>query len=681
MANAPTATSRQSVHVFSSGKLPLGLEVLGFRGRESVSKPFTFEIDVLSTGLTQEELEGLALDLPGTLSIFRGNPRAVHGIVDRVRTSERVGVAGERRHSLRLVPRLTRLRRRITSRVFQDQSALEIVEQILAEQGLRSRLRVQGEARRREYCVQYRESDLAFVTRLLAEEGFFYTFDHPPVLGGDDAVTSMGTSEVVVIGDTPEYYPPIVGGETLIHRPGAIASAIAFDDATIDRFDVVRTVRPSRVVSRDYDFLRPTTELRDEAAVGVERTIAQSTAGGVHGQSTVYLHGGPGPESHAVPRAASSALEGLRRGAQLADATSTCARLVPGARFLLKDHEQPGLDGAWVVTRVLHRAGLGATGLSTYTNGFRCVPAGVRIRPSPPPPRVQQALESAVMVGPPGQEIHVDVLGRVKVRFHWDLDARGDDRSSCWLRVLSPWSGAGFGHQFFPRVGMEVLVGFLGGDVDRPVVLGSLYNATHPPPHALPAHATRSGIRTQSSPGGGGWNEIAFDDQKGRELVYVQAERDHHRWVKHDDQDRVDHDQGVLVGGKRQTEIGTTDDLLVGERHSVTVKNTETGTTMTADNVHSSTGAASFGLAKGDSALRATGNVDIAAGGDVSIAAAGNIGLEAGGNVKITAGGAVEVTGVVIQIVAAGPVTVTGGGPVTVEGGVVRVVGAVIEEN
>src|SRR5262249_40965481 len=148
-----------------------------------------------------------------------------------------------------------------------------------------------------------------------------------------------------------------------------------------------------------------------------------------------------------------------------------------------------------------------------YKNQFHCVPAAIAVRPKRPRPRVQQTLETATVVGPPGQEIHTDDNGRIRVRFHWDPDhARDDEQSSCWMRTMQTWAGTGFGSQFVPRVGMEVLVMFVGGDVDRPMVIGCAYNATHPHPFSLPTQKTRSGIRTQSTLGGGGFNELSFED-------------------------------------------------------------------------------------------------------------------------------------------------------------------------
>jgi type VI secretion system secreted protein VgrG len=208
-----------------------------------------------------------------------------------------------------------------------------------------------------------------------------------------------------------------------------------------------------------------------------------------------------------------------------------------------------------------------------------------------------------VVVGPPGVEQHVDALGRVRVQFHWDLAGKYDGANACWLRVAQSLAGVGWGAQFLPRVGMEVLVTFLGGDPDRPIVTGATFNATHPWPFPLPAEVTKSGLRTSSTPGGAGFHEISMDDKAGEERLFIHAQRDAERVVRRDDAETVGRDQRVRVGNDRFTEIARRDESVVGERQTNAIGGSETGTSMSAGSFQATTGSATFSLSGGDASL------------------------------------------------------------------------------
>ena len=281
-------------------------------------------------------------------------------------------------------------------------------------------------------------------------------------------------------------------------------------------------------------------------------------------------------------------LEQSRRREHVARGASFCARLHPGRRFALEDHPQEHVNREYVLTSVEHRgvARPSADAVprpAVYRNTFQCAPAEVPFVPPRPRHRVIQTCLTATVVGPGAEDIHVNAKGEIKVRFHWDRSGRGED-SSCWIRTMHAWGGTSWGTQFIPRVGMEVVVGFDEGDPDRPLVLGSVYNATHPTAFLLPNQKTRSGIRTRSSPDRNGFNELSFDDAAGSEQIYLHAERDFDSVVKHDrtarilNDDRTDvtHDRAVRVSGAqatrvtgdRTTELGSDDHLRVeGSRH------------------------------------------------------------------------------------------------------------------
>lgn len=637
---------------------PDAVSVRWLRGREAVNELYRFEVGITChhTG----ELDAQILGRPATVLVRAARGvRALHGVVARVR-AEGVAGDGSRYYVVRLVPRLALGRLRRASRIFQDASAVEVVTALATERGVPLRLRLAGTYPKRAYVVQHRETDVAFVARLCAEEGIFFYFDHPADAGGDVNVTGRGEGEVLVLSDTADYYAPLDGGEELAERPHQARGGLTGGEEAVERFAFERRLRPTAAVSRRYDFRRPLVPLTDAAGSGRARSTRLPI-------DASYFPEPELEEARPRPTPAVTLLDELRRNAACGQGESSCPRLAPGRRMVLREALVPEHAAAYAVRSVEHDgvAPAMAVGRPTYQNRFTCVPAAVPLRPRPPRPRLVQVLETATVVGPAGEEIHTDEHGRVKLRFHWDLEAgadRPEERSSAWVRVAQAWAGTGFGAQVVPRVGMEVIVGFLGGDPDEPVVAGCLYNATHPPPYPLPAHKTRSGLRTRSSPGGEGANELFFEDGKGQELFYLQAERDRQALVKHDDAEAVVGEQVLAVGQNRRATIGKVDELEVGERHIVRVKEpSRTGTSMDDEHITQTTGGATMGMAGGDASLKTNGNASIDAGGDLALSAAGNVNLSAGGDVNITAGGTVIVSGGASVVVKGADVIIIGG--------------------
>jgi type VI secretion system secreted protein VgrG len=304
-------------------------------------------------------------------------------------------------------------------------------------------------------------------------------------------------------------------------------------------FGLQRSIKPSSVHLRDYDFRRPNLVLSER--VGLQASGPPPLE--------VYQHHADYDTPDVTPDRARVFLEQAQRRAVVGSGESWVRELAPGRRFDLSAEFSPGIEGAYAVTRVVHEGHTpelsGRPAERAYRNRFECAPATALLRPRAPARKPRQVLETAVVTGPAGHEVHTDEHARVKVQFHWDLHGQRNEKSSAWLRVAQSWAGASFGSQFAPRVGMEVLVGFLGGDTDCPVVLGCLYNATHPPPFPLPADKLKSGLRTQSSPGAGGANELSFDDRAGEERICLFAERNLEEVVQHDHSTMVGHDQQI----------------------------------------------------------------------------------------------------------------------------------------
>jgi len=528
------------------------LAVLSVRGREAISELFSFEITIAaSTDVDDSTIEADLLGAPACLVMQAGAsaPRFVRGVIAAVAAQS--AVHGHRAvYCLRVVPALWLLKKQTTSRIFQDKTVPEIVATVLDKAGVTYALRLLGKYRPRTYCVQHRETHFAFVERLLAEEGIFYTFDH----GGADADT-----EVVSFADSAHLYPAIEGDPELAYRPHEGAAGMTLDEHHVQRFQLRRSLRPTSVLRRGYDFRRPALNLVAEGKL-------EDLSGGEPTRGEIYEHHEEDEEPNIRQETVNAELEQHRAGVEVAHGSSGCRRLVPGARFKLCDHDLGRLDAEYVVTSVMHEGRSPETatqGEPVYANTFECVPATVAARPPRPVRSLQQVTETAIVVGPEGQEIYTDEYGRVKVQFHWDREGKRDERSSCWIRVAQVWAGSGWGFEFIPRVGMEVIVTFLGGDVDRPVITGCVPNAINRPPFPLPENKTRSGMRTQSTPGGAGFNELSFEDQKGAEEIYLRAERDLRERVNHNRSLSVGNDQTIAVDRHRTTTIGGMDTTTV----------------------------------------------------------------------------------------------------------------------
>lgn len=406
------------------------------------------------------------------------------------------------------------------------------------------------------------------------------SYEAVPTDGGWDAALPAGTA-----ADSP----------TLVFRS---SEGGAIDESEVERFSLVRTVQPKSALVGDFDFRHPSLMLRDAHGVapaardGMLGTPPIGFGGALDADRLrVYEHhdyvdresGSPaafpeGDDGLRQPRAR-RLLEQLRSEAYLAQGVSHCRRLVAGHSFRLADHPLARLNGDYVITHVEHEGRApewfpehGAD--QVFVSKFQCAPRSVVVRPPPPPLRTRQVSETATVSGPPGEEIFTDQHGRIKVRFHWDLDDPKNDATSCWMRVMQPWAGARWGHQFIPRVGMEVVVTFLGGDPDRPLVTGCVSNGSHPPSFPLPESRTRSGVRTHSTPsapGQLGFNELSFEDAVGKEQVYLRAERDLVEEVQNDHRTTVDGNQRTTVKGLQHATVEQhrSDEVLGNERRRV----------------------------------------------------------------------------------------------------------------
>lgn len=560
------------------------LRVRRFSGREALSAAYSFDIEVTCPNEGDGAVERSLLGRPAAFTMRASRtPHTVHGFIARAALTRVAPVDHALHLRLRLVPRLWALGRRQASRIFQRMTVPQVVDSVLRQHGIPTEWRLRHGYPEREYCTQYEETDLAFVRRLLAEAGILFFFAQPAEPVTDNDLTAQ---ETMVFADDPSMCAALDDGSgdpapTLFFLDNEGSATYHGDKIT--RFDPALRIRQTSTTYREYDPDRPhallTTYASTLPSAGTPPPLGVSTEGAVAPLGIdleVYDHHGSFlfPVWGHARDEAGRMLRQARRNAALTRGESHVAMLAPGRRFTLAEHPSLPANRAYIAVTVAHEGRSEASGVSDpeiYKNRLSCVPADVTYCPSRPKRGSVQVALTATVVGPPGEEIHTDALGQIKVRFHWDRAPGGGDQTSCWIRTMQPWGGAGWGHQFIPRVGMEVVVVFEGGDPDKPMVTGTVYNGTHPPPFRLPAEKTRSGVRTQSTPGGQGYNEISFEDAAQSEQLFVHAQRDLDAVVERNRTLLVRADESIRVlGGRSDAVTGSAESSVGGDsRHTV----------------------------------------------------------------------------------------------------------------
>ncbi|MEZ4302568.1 MAG: type VI secretion system tip protein TssI/VgrG [Polyangiaceae bacterium] len=510
------------------------LRVVRYTGREAMSDAFEVELHV--------QIDDAKVPFADTIGkpadfAFGGDPEAPRHIRGLIRRFEYLHHRG--RHTTYralLVPKAFRLTLRRNNRIFQGKTAPQIIEAVIGEAAIEPHtLALSGSYAAREYCVQYRESDWDFINRLMEEEGIFYYFEH----GAD--------STKLVIGDSPSVYTAIDGDAMVKLHAGGLALG-----ERIRRLHYGEELRSGKSTMRDYNFKTPALSLESSHAADID------------GDLEVYEYPGNYGDTGVGGQLTQRRLEALQAARRSGDGESNCARLAPGRTFTLDDtgEEIPRDDLAqeYLVTSVVHRgqdaAEEGDGGPSSYENVFTVVPATVAFRPVPRTPRPRiHGVQTAVVTGPGGEEIHTDEHGRIKVQFFWDRKGQKDENSSCWVRVKQAWAGPAWGQIFLPRIGQEVVIEFVEGDPDRPLCSGAVYHAANVPPYPLPGEKTKSTIKTESTVGGGGYNELRFEDLKGSEEIYLQGEKDWNILIKNDKNQTIGHDETLSVGNDQTINV------------------------------------------------------------------------------------------------------------------------------
>ncbi|HME68913.1 MAG TPA: type VI secretion system tip protein TssI/VgrG [Myxococcota bacterium] len=542
---------------------PLGSDTLLLRhlaGQESISRLFRFDLDLVSE---QDAIDFKAIigkNLSVKLALEDGKFRHFHGVVSRFAQGTR-----DRRlvsYRAEIVPWLWFLTRRSDCRIFQDKAVPDIIKKVFSDLGFSDfAMRLSGSHKPRVYCVQYRETDFNFVSRLMEEEGIGYFFEHEE------------SKHTLVLFDSASGNPECPGQADAEYATTEGASRRAGE---VEEWYVERELHPGKYAITDYNFESPKSSL-------LANTTSAEQIGGndkyeVYDFPTVHKTLDEGEERVRLR------MEAEETSAIRIHGRSTCPGFTSGHRFTLKHHYRTDYNAAYLLTSVEHSANQGVGDQesgSTYSNSFTCIPRSIPFRPARVTPRpVIQGVQTAVVTGPAGEELYLDKYGRIKVQFHWDREGQHNEKTSCWVRVSQPIAGKGWGAHCHPRIGQEVVVEFLEGDPDRPIVTGCVYNAEQMPPYDLPANSTRTGIKSRSSKGGGGFNEIRLEDKKGAEEVFIHAQKDENIVIGNNKTEQVGKDETITIQNDRTETVVGNETLSVAKNRTRTVSMGETITVL-----------------------------------------------------------------------------------------------------
>ena len=529
---------------------PLGKDVLllqGFSGAEGISRPFHFSLELLSENASIDFDAIVGKNATVTVKTADGGERYFNGIISRF--AQRSSGKPLSAYTAEMVPWLWLLTRSADCRIFQNLSTGDIIAQVFKNRGfLDFKNRLQKTYAPREYCVQYRETDFNFVSRLMDHDGIFYYFEHEK------------GKHTLVLADAASEHKPVPGQARARFQAGQ--GGVETQADVVTDWVAEHEIRSAKYSLTDFNFQTPRVSL----AVSLD-ALHKPPAGQkfeIYDYPGEYTKRDVGEQFARVRIEEDEALRILLHG------MSTCRQFTSGYRFELTDYPRSDANKAYVLTSITHSLSEPSyvsqeEHVGGYSNSFTCQPASAVYRPPRATPRpVVQGLQTAIVVGKAGEEFWVDKYGRIKVQFHWDRLGKHDENSSCWLRVSQNWAGKRWGTVFLPRIGQEVIVEFLEGDPDLPIVTGAVYNGDQNPPYDLPAEQTKGTIKSNSSKGGGGYNELRFEDKKDSEQVFLHAQKDLDVIVEKDRRELVKKDRHLMVKGNKVEAIDGEHHVKVG---------------------------------------------------------------------------------------------------------------------
>jgi type VI secretion system secreted protein VgrG len=553
---------------------PAGKDVLllkSMHGVEAMSQPFRWSLDLLSekNDIEPDDILGktvtIGMDLPN------GKSRYFHGYV----TEFSLGGWSQKYNQYRAIvrPWYWLLTRTADCKIFQEKTVPQIFEEVVKQYGFTDyQLKLSGTYEPWEYCVQYRETDFNFLSRLLEQEGIYYFFLHE------------ADKHTMVLADAPSQHTKLPGYEKVpYYPPGGTDTQRERDH--LEAWVWTKSVQPGSFATTDFDFEKPRKSLSGTSTI--ERK---------HSQAGYEIFDYPAElsklESSQTELTAKIRIEELQASYLIAHGHGTAAGLGTGFRFELGNYPRKDLNIEYLITQGTYTLTVdsyetGTPSGAEFAVAIEAIDAQTTFRPERRTPKpVVQGAQTAIVVGKAGEEIFTDKYGRVKVQFHWDRYGKQDEKSSCWIRVAQVWAGKSWGAIHIPRIGQEVIVSFLEGDPDQPIITGRVYNGDSMPPYGLPGNATQSGIKSRSSKGGGeaNFNEIRFEDKKGSEMLTVHAEKDQEVTVEndetvsigHDRTETVGHDESITIGNNRTEKVGVNETITIGTNRTENVGSNET---------------------------------------------------------------------------------------------------------
>lgn len=527
-------------------------------GTEGISQLYSLDIEILHDSQKQVKTPhkpnlNSVLGQAAVISLTQrdGGARYFNGIFNFFKLTGRTETYSF--YNATLVPQVWELTQIIQSRIFQQKNVPDILKEVF--KGYQVKFELQWQYKPRNYCVQYAETDFDFASRLMEEEGICYYFEF-----SNTAETLIITDHFQQPRDCPEKNTFPIFDEQLDEGVG--------EETAIRNWFVEYKVQPGKVTLWDYHFQMPKKKLdaqqisRHEIAGNRQLEIYKFPGGYARKYDGISKDGGEQPSD--LQNMFEDNQQSVKDQMEIWDSDyisyygdSDCGTMIPGTRFTLKNHPESEYNSTYILTSVTHEINQQPNFLveleydEAYKNSFTCIPHGSgkpEFRPHTitPKPKIYGS-QTAFVVGPAGEEIFTDKYGRVKVQFHWDRHGKTDSDSSCWVRVAQSVAGNKWGAMFIPRIGMEVLVHFVEGDPDQPIITGCLYNPDTMPPYALPDEKTKSTIKTNSSKGGGGFNELRFEDKKGQEQIFIHGEKNLDIRIKNDAKEIIKRDRHLIV--------------------------------------------------------------------------------------------------------------------------------------
>ena len=677
---------------------PLGKDFLllsSFYAMEELSGLFRYEAELLH----EEAKEGniptdidinaiLGKDVTITITQEDGVERTFSGIVNAF--SKRNRNARFSFYNASIVPKIWLLTQKHQSRIFQHKTVQQILEEVF--EGYQVSFEIQGAFEKRNYCVQYRESDFGFASRLMEEEGFYYYFEQ------------KGGVHKMIVANTPQSHQDNPGKSEIAYRV-EMDKDEGFNSYIRDLI-VDFTLQTGKIVNRDYTFQLNTNKLESTLPSlfnvgGNQELESYDYPGGYARKYDGIDRGGgesPGDLQGVFPdkdRTVENAMQVLDAQYEVLNGSSGCAAFTGGHRFKLKNHPSKKFNRQYILTSVVHHAEQSPAYISNetvndaYSNNFTCIPHGSGAPPFRPqrrtPKPVVRGSQTAVVVGPAGEEIFTDKYGRVKAQFHWDREGQENADSSCWMRVGTLWAGKQWGVIHIPRIGQEVIVDFLEGDPDRPIIVGSVYNPDTMPPYTLPDNKTQSGVKSRSSKGGSpeNFNEFRFEDKMGEEEVYLHAEKDWTIMVENDKNQIVGHDETLTVKNDRTKTVENNETSTIIHNRTETVGSGEDTETITINGFRSETVVKDETIAVGGSMSHdVAGDKSSSVGKSETTSVANNKTDNVGDTLTVSATNEINESSKTIKINAGMELILSGpGGQIKIDAGGVTITGVLVKIN